>query len=111
MVHRRNGRASEMRLHRRAGQALALIRSSLFPVLAALLMIPGVRLVLLWLVHPLTLARAPFFSILPFVTAASRWGTIPALAASVASVAALPFFFSPPAFSFYVTDVDDLTTL
>jgi two-component system, OmpR family, sensor histidine kinase KdpD len=100
-----------MRLHRRAGQALALIRSNLFPVLAALLLVAGLTIVLLLLVQLLNLARVTIFYMLPIVIAASRWGTIPALAASVASVTALTFFFYPPPFSFYVTDVDDLTTL
>lgn len=100
-----------MRLHRRAGQALALIRSSLFPVLTALLLVAGVTIVLLQLVPILNLARVTIFFMAPIVIAASRWGTIPALAASVASVAALTFFFYPPRFSFYVADLDDLTTL
>ncbi|HEU5276395.1 MAG TPA: DUF4118 domain-containing protein [Xanthobacteraceae bacterium] len=100
-----------MRLDPRAGQALALIRSNLFPVLAALAMVVALTALLLSLVHLVNLGRHTIFYLLPIVIVASRWGTIPALAASVASVAALPFFFYPPRFSFYVAEFDDLMTL
>ena len=100
-----------MRLHRRAGQALSLIRSNLFPVLAALLLVAGLTAILLLLVHLVNLNRYTLFYLLPIVIAASRWGTIPAFAASIASVVALPFFFYQPRFSFHVAEFDDVMTL
>ncbi len=100
-----------MLLRQRAGQILAWVRSDIYPVGAALVLVAGVTAFLLAAVTLGDLARVTIFYLVPILIAATRWGTVPALAASIAGIASLTFFFYPPHFTFYIADPDDVATL
>src|SRR5262249_39094792 len=64
-----------------------------------------------WLTFPFfELANVVMVSLLGMVVVATRYGRGPSLIASIASVAALDFFFVPPVFTFAVSDVRYLFT-
>jgi K+-sensing histidine kinase KdpD len=50
----------------------------------------------------------PIAYLIPVIFAATRWGLWPALAASIAGIAAADFFFFPPLYSFHVDDPQEV---
>jgi two-component system, OmpR family, sensor histidine kinase KdpD len=53
----------------------------------------------------------PIVYLIPVIVAATRWGTLPAIAAAITSAAAADFFFYPPFYSFRLDDPQAIVDL
>jgi K+-sensing histidine kinase KdpD len=81
------------------------------PLLKSLISVGVATLALLLLDRFLSFNLLPIVYLIPVVTAATRWGTWPAIAAAVAGGAAADFFFSKPYYSFTMDDPQEVVDL
>ena len=92
-------------------RSIGFVRDHVVPVLASLALV-GVATAGLFAatnVVPPNLVTLVF--LLPVVVAATRWGIIPGVTASIAGVATADFFFYPPLYSFSINDPQDVINL
>ena len=92
-------------------RSVVFLGASAVPVLWSLVLV-GVATAALFAVRyvvPLNLVTLVF--LLPVVVAATQWGIVPGVTASIAGVAMADFFFYPPLFSFQLDDPQDVANL
>jgi two-component system sensor histidine kinase KdpD len=58
-----------------------------------------------------TLNFVPIIYLIPVVIAATRWGTLPAVVASIAGFLASDYYFYPPYYSFLIDDAQEIVDL
>ncbi len=91
-------------LARNRPRSAGIARTNSIPVLASLALV-GVATASLFAIRyivPLNLITLVF--LLPVVVAATRWGIVPGVTASIAGAAMADFFFFPPLYSFWIHD-------
>jgi two-component system, OmpR family, sensor histidine kinase KdpD len=100
-----------MPAHRQYERVWPAARSIFFSVTAALVLVAALTLFLLIAAALIHVERVTIFFLVPILISATRWGTVPALASSLAGVASLAFFFYPPDLSFSIADPNDMVNL
>jgi two-component system, OmpR family, sensor histidine kinase KdpD len=83
-------------------------KASVLPLLLSCAGIGLVTAALLPLGQSFAANLVPIAYLIPVIFAATRWGIWPALAASIAGIAAADFFFFPPLYSFHVDDPQEV---
>src|SRR5690348_3623726 len=87
------------------------IRKQLTGIPLTLALVAALTAILFFLVWEIGLAHGSIVYLIPVVIAATRWGIVPALIASVCGVFASAYFFYPPAYSFRVKDPQEVIDL
>lgn len=77
----------------------------------ALLLVALMTAVLVALVGSNGVTHGPMIFLIPVMIAATRWGTIPAIVAAIAGIAASAFFLYSPVYSFFVRDPQNILNL
>jgi two-component system, OmpR family, sensor histidine kinase KdpD len=85
-----------------------VLRSTLLPSAITLALVAAVTAAIFWLNSIFAPRAVAIIYLVPVLFAATRWGLVPALVATVAGVACADFFFYPPIYSF---DIDDLHSI
>jgi two-component system, OmpR family, sensor histidine kinase KdpD len=88
-----------------------LVLACVLPLLESLLCVVLATAGALLLNRVVPYSFVPIVYLIPVVIAATRWGAWPAIAAALASTAALDFFFLPPFYNFGIDDPRDVVHL
>jgi two-component system sensor histidine kinase KdpD len=95
----------------RTAQRSDRIRKELRGIFLTLCLVGVATALIELIVQQLGLTRGTVIYLIPVVIAATRWGLVPALVASVCGVLATAFFFFPPFYSFYIRDPQEVINL
>jgi two-component system sensor histidine kinase KdpD len=87
------------------------IRKELRGILLTLCMVAIVTAAVYFIVIETGLGHGSVVYLIPVVIAATRWGIVPAIIASICGVLASAFFFYPPLYSFRITDPHEVLNL
>jgi K+-sensing histidine kinase KdpD len=88
-----------------------LMRNSVLPILKTLALV-GLTTIMYFVIDSYGLLNfVPVVYMIPVVIAATRWGTLPAIVASVASFLTSDYFFYPPYYSFVMENAQEVVDL
>jgi two-component system sensor histidine kinase KdpD len=87
------------------------LRISAWQIIQALALVGLTTIVYFAIDHLGLLNFVPVVYMIPVVIAATRWGLLPAIVASIAGFLASDYFFSPPYYSFVMEDPQEIVDL
>jgi K+-sensing histidine kinase KdpD len=90
---------------------LSLAAASATPIVATLALVWLATIALVVITYFVSLNLVPLAYGLPVIVAATQWGVVPGLVASLAGAAAADFFFFPPSYSFWLENRQDAIDL
>ena len=86
-------------------------RDDMRGVVFAVLLVAATTLIVFGIIQWVGLTRGSVVYLVPVVIAATRWGQVSALVAAALGVLCSAFFFYPPAYSFEITDPEEVLNI